>query len=116
MKAAEAHVELLLGRMVHDAVGRPLGLLEEIRAVQANGELRVSQYLVGRYGVAVRLTSASLLPRVLHLFGIARRRTGFVIPWTWMDLSDPDHPRCTRKLEELPGIDDQQTPYAPVGE
>lgn len=113
MSAREAHVELLLGRTVHDAEGRELGRLEEIRAVAHDGQLHVSHYLVGRYGVAARLTSGSLLPRVLTLLGIANRRRGYVIPWTWMDLSDPRYPRVTRPLRDLPGIDDGEPPYRP---
>ena len=114
MSAREAHAELLLGRPVVDADGRKLGRLEEIRAVAHGGQLYVSQYLVGRYGLAARLTSASLLPRVLHLVGIGRRRSGYLIPWTWMDLSDPDHPRVTQPMRLLTGIDDDATPYKPV--
>lgn len=106
MSAREANVELLLGRMVHDAAGRPLGRLEEIRAVVHGGELVVSQYVVGRYGMAARLTTQSLLPRVVRLLRLGTGRSGCVIPWTWMDLSDPLHPRCTHPHEDLPGIDD----------
>jgi len=113
MTAREANVELLLGRMVHDAAGRRLGRLEEIRAVAHGGELRVSEYLVGRYGVAARLTTESLLPRVAHLLRLGTRRSGFVIPWSWMDLSDPRNPRCTHPLEDLPDIDDDRPPYRP---
>ena len=114
MSAREAQVELLLGRMVHDAAGRKLGRLEEIRAVAHGGELFVSQYLVGRYGIAARLTTESLLPRVAHLLRLGTRRDGYVIPWSWMDLSDPAHPRCTRPMEDLPGIADDQPPYRPL--
>ncbi|HEV7590747.1 MAG TPA: hypothetical protein VGO40_21735 [Longimicrobium sp.] len=113
MKAREANVELLLGRVVHDAAGRRLGRLEEIRATAHGGELLVSQYLVGRFGVAARLTTVSLLPRVAQLLRLGTRRSGYLIPWTWMDLSDPEHPRCTHPLEDLPGIDDEEPPYRP---
>lgn len=101
MTPREANVELLIGRMVHDSDGRALGRLEEIRAIQANGEMRVSEYLVGRYGLVIRLTPATLLPRVLQIFGVGPRGDGFVIPWQWMDLSDPENPRCTHPLEDL---------------
>jgi hypothetical protein len=113
MKAREANVELLLGRMVHDAAGRRLGRLEEIRAVAHGGELRVSEYLVGRRAMAVRLTTGSLLPRVAHLLRLGAPGSGYVIPWSWMDLSDPENPRCTHPFEDLPGIDDDQPPYRP---
>jgi hypothetical protein len=116
MSAREASVELLLGRLVRDSAGRRLGRLEEIRAVAHGQELLVSQFLVSRYGMAARLTTSTLLPRVLHLFGIARRRSGYVIPWTWMDLSDPGNPRTTHPLEHLSSIDDERTPYRPKGE
>jgi len=114
MSAREANVELLLGRMVHDAAGRKLGRLEEIRAVAHGGELLVSQYLVGRYGMAVRLTTESLLPRLAHLLRRGIRLDGYVIPWIWMDLSDPEHPRCTRPMEDLIGIADEEPPYRPL--
>lgn len=114
MSAREAHVELLLGKAVVDAEGRKIGRLEELRAVSHGGRLHVSQFLVSRYGVAARLTSASLLPRVFQLLGLGGRRKGYVVPWTWMDLSDPDHPRVTRRVEDLPGIDDEESPYKPA--
>jgi sporulation protein YlmC with PRC-barrel domain len=116
MSAREAHVELLAGKKVYDCEGQLLGHLEDIRAVAHGGQLYVSQCLIGRYGVAARLTTATLVPRLLHLFGIARKRSGFAIPWTWMDLSDPDHPRCTHPARDLPGIDDERPPYLPAGE
>ena len=77
------------------------------------GELLVSQYLVGRDGVAARLSTATLLPRALHLLRLATRPSGYVIPWTWMDLTDPEHPRCTRPEADLQGIADQEPPYLP---
>ena len=108
-------MELLIGRKVHDADGCLLGKLEEVRAVAHGGQLYVSQYLIGRHGVAARLTSASLPLRMLHLLGIGHRRSGFVIPWTWMDLSDPEHPRATRPMRDLPRIEDEEPPYQPKG-
>ncbi|HEX8903790.1 MAG TPA: hypothetical protein VF771_02975 [Longimicrobiaceae bacterium] len=114
MSAREAHVELLMGRVVHDRDGVRLGRLEEIRAVAHGGQLYVSQYLVGRYGVASRLTSTTLVPRLLHLIGIARKKSGYLVPWTWMDLSDPEHPRVTRPMRDLPPIDDEKTPYRSI--
>ena len=116
MSAREAHVELLLGKPVVDADGRRIGRLEEVRTVAHGGHLYVSQFLVSRYGGAARLTSASLLPRVVQLLGVAGRRRGYVVPWTWMDLSDPEHPRVTRRMEDLPGIQDDKSPYEPLDE
>lgn len=109
----EANVELLLGKHVFDPDGRDLGKLEEIRAVARDGELRVSQYLVGHSGIGARLTTATLLRRVLHLVRLGTRRRGHLIPWTWMDLSDPGHPRCTHREADLTAIDDEEPPYRP---
>ena len=114
MSAREAHVELLLGRRVHDADGHSLGWLEEIRAVHHDGELRVSQYLVGRSGVAARLTSVTLLHRVLHILLPSTHRSGYLIPWTWMDLSDPEHPRCTHRKAELQRIANEPLSHPPI--
>lgn len=114
MSAREAHVELLLGTMVHDPDGRRLGRIEEIHAMEHGGRLLVSEFLVGRYGVAARLTSASFVPRLVHLLGIFQRRRGYVIPWTWMDLSDPAHPRATRPRHLLREIRDDDVTYKPA--
>jgi sporulation protein YlmC with PRC-barrel domain len=116
MSATEAHVELLLGRLVVDPDGQRLGRIEDIRAVAHGGQLYVSQYIIGRQGVAGRLTSVSLIPRVIHSLGVGHKRRGYVVPWTWMDLSDPEHPRTTRRMDELPAIDGQEPPYQPKGD
>ena len=110
----ETNVELLLGRHVLDADGRDLGKLEEIRAVARDGELRVSQYLVGHSGIAARLTTATLLRRMLQLVRLGTRRRGHLIPWSWMDLSDPEHPRCTHRAADLTAIADEEPPYRPL--
>jgi len=115
MMPGESHVELLLGRHVLDPDGTDLGKLEEIRAVARDGELRVSQYLVGHAGIAARLTTATLLRRVLHLVRLGTRRRGYLIPWSWMDLSEPGHPRCTHRAAELTPIADEEPPYRPRG-
>jgi hypothetical protein len=111
MSTREAQVELLLGRVVHDAEGKRLGRLEELRAVQHQGELRVSQFLVGRYGVAARLSSASLRRALLQLAGSGRQHSGYLIPWSWMDLSDPLHPRCTHPARDLSLISADERAY-----
>ena len=113
MMPREAHVELLLGRHVYDPEGTDLGKLEEIRAVAHGGELRVSEYLVGHSGIAARLTTATLLQRVLHLLRLGTRRRGYLVPWSWMDLSDLDHPRCTHRAADLTAIADDEPPYRP---
>jgi hypothetical protein len=115
MSAREAHLELLLGRVVRDAEGASLGRLEEVRAVEHQGELRVSQYLVGHYGLAARLSSASARRALLQLLGVPGRKAGYAIPWSWMDLSDPLHPRCTHPERDLPRIAQEESPYVSGG-
>jgi hypothetical protein len=63
---------------VHDAEGRLLGRLDEIRAVAHGGQLYVSQYLVGRYGVAARLTSS----KAGRLGGSHGSRTRIFLSWS----------------------------------
>lgn len=59
--ARELHLELLLGKRVHDADGKPVGRIEEFRAEQQGGEWVLREYLVGSYGLFERLAAWSIL-------------------------------------------------------
>jgi hypothetical protein len=98
----EARVELLLGMRVLDANGRRVGRIEEIRAEERGGELLVTDYLVGGFGLAKRLSIARFAAGFLRLFGAYGGSANVKkIPWEKLDLSDPEHPRTTCPVEEL---------------
>ena len=98
MAAHEVQLELLLGCQVVANDGTPVGRIEEICAEERNGELVVTEYLLGAYAVFERL-SASLVARatlnLLHL------RSGYRVPWDKLDLADVIHPRLICSRSEL---------------
>jgi hypothetical protein len=102
VEPSEARVELLIGCVVCDAAGERLGHLEEILAERVGDGYVVREYHVGTYASLERLLGAGMLGRsLLHVVSFGRLRTGFVIPWKLMDLSDPEHPRTTCLRSEL---------------
>jgi hypothetical protein len=99
---AEVHVELLLGRRVHDVDGAYVGRIEEMVALDdGEGGFEVRAYLVGRQALAERLGGGRLVRALLHLLMRGRGREGRIVPWDAMDLADPAHPRCTRPRATL---------------
>lgn len=91
------HLELLLGRRVHDANGRVAGRIFEILAIRRGGLCFIDAYLLGRAGLLARLgiSTAGLIGWRLH-------REPKRVPWQLMDLSDPQHPRLKVGIDELP--------------
>jgi sporulation protein YlmC with PRC-barrel domain len=96
----------LLGRPVRDADGRKIGRVEELNAeigLHADGnDYVVTSITVGRFGLLDIIASG---PFVQQLVRRIARATGYVryqIPWDWMDLGDPSHPRVRRPAHELP--------------
>lgn len=98
MKAREVQVELLLGCKVVADDCTPVGRIEEICAEERQGELVVTEYLLGAYAILERL-SASLVARgFLNSLGL---RSGYRVPWDKLDLTDVKCPRLTCSLSEL---------------
>jgi hypothetical protein len=92
------HVELLLGRKVHDPDGRKVGRILAV-ATEADGDdCVVTEY---RLGTAALLTRLGLYTG--HLIGIPIRRKPLCVPWDLMDLRDPRKPRLTCPVAELKG-------------
>ena len=91
----EINLDLLIGREVIGADGRELGRIEEVLGATQEGELVVTDYLIGARGFLRRFGITSL-----GLFGV-RLHKPKRIPWRSMDLSDPEHPRTTERLDDL---------------
>ena len=96
MSATEIHLELLLGRNVHDTRGRPVGRIEEVTAAREDLECVVVEFHLGPHALLERLS--------LPLIRVFRGRAHGVrrVPCDRLDLSDPMRPRLTCTLEELP--------------
>jgi len=92
----EVHLELLLGRKVHDVEGRAVGRLEDVAVERVDLACEVLEFHVGPHALLERLSL-----RAVRLF---RGRSHGVrrIPWDRLDLSDPRRPRLTCRMEDLP--------------
>ena len=94
------HLERFVGRPVHDATGKNIGHLHEVRAKREGKDLVVVEYLVGGRGLLERFSLVGLGREIGLLFGIWRSR-GYVVPWQRMDFSSARGPRCTCAASEL---------------
>jgi hypothetical protein len=86
-------VEDLLGRRVHDAEGRPVGRIEEIRVKRRNDAYEVAEYLLGTGALVERLAL------IWRWFG--RRPQMLVARWDQLDIHRPEQPVITCAIEEL---------------
>jgi hypothetical protein len=96
MAANELHVEALLNRRVYDDAGRPVGRIEEIRAVRRGGQCFVSEYRVGTFALLERLAGGQLGRSILQALRLRRKDGGYRVRWDQLDLRDPARPtlRC----------------------
>jgi hypothetical protein len=92
--ADEIHLDQLLGRPVRSANNHVIGRLEELRVEQQHGAPVVTDYVIGRAGLAERLGVGARL-----LVGIRGR--GYVARWDQLDITNPEHPRLTCSVKEL---------------
>ena len=90
------HMELLLGRRVHDASGRMIGRIFEIRAIRRGALCFVECYVLGAAGIRARLGLTSS-----RLLGFRSRGKPTTVPWRFMDLTDPQRPTLKITWEEL---------------
>jgi sporulation protein YlmC with PRC-barrel domain len=98
----------LVGRKVRDADGRPVGRLEELVAEielhEHGNDYVVVEFHVEVYGALEALAGSHFARHFLRLFGRGVGYRRYCIPWDLMDLSDPEHPRVTRRAGELRAV------------
>lgn len=99
----EIKVELLLGRKVHDAEGKEVGRIEEIRAERSDNALLIEAYLIGASALVDRLSAWTLVRPIKGLLKNRHIYSLYDVPWQDMDLTDPTHPVLrTAKRDLLP--------------
>jgi sporulation protein YlmC with PRC-barrel domain len=95
----------LLGLVVHDADGKKIGRIEELNAEivleQGRSNYVVTQFSVGHFKSLDVIATGSFVQQLVRRFTRATGYRRYEIPWDWMDLSDPAHPRSRRREEEL---------------
>jgi sporulation protein YlmC with PRC-barrel domain len=101
MAKQELHLEVLLGKRVFASNGRAIGRIEEVRAELRKGVCYVDEFLVGTYAIFERLSAWSIGRGVLSLSG-SLTKSGYKIPWDKIDFTDPEKPKITCTVEELP--------------
>src|SRR4051812_17115603 len=98
---SEVHIELLLGKRVLGLNGRPVGRIEEFRAEPRDDKTILTEYLIGSYAFLERFSAWTIGRALLQRLGAQKKRTGYRVPWSKLDVSDPNRPRLTCRVEEL---------------
>jgi sporulation protein YlmC with PRC-barrel domain len=88
----DIRVELLVGTKVHDADGRNVGRIEEIRVERQEKALLVEAYLIGASALIDRLSAWTLVRPIKRFLRTRRIYSVYEVPWQDMDLSDPKRP------------------------
>lgn len=95
----------LIGRQVRDADGLKVGRIEELLARielhEHGNDYVVVEFHVGAYGLLEALTGGVFAQKLVQRMGSVVGYRRFRIPWEWMDLSDPLHPRLNHTRVEL---------------
>ena len=106
MSATTVALSELLGRTVRDADGRKIGHIEELSAEIAlehgTNDYVVTTFSVGRFTPFDMIASGSFVQQLIRRVARAIGYRRYEIPWDWMDLRDPVHPRALRREAELP--------------
>jgi len=87
----EIHLDLLLGRTVRDASGKPIARVQDIEVEDREGEVRVVAYHLGPAAMLARLGGWRPIASIVRAAGVHAR--AWTIAWDALDISDPRHPR-----------------------
>jgi hypothetical protein len=82
-----------MGKLLVDAAGVAVGRIEDVDASPDGEDYLVTHVLVGPEGRLARLLASLHQLPTLRALGLGRKPRIRRIPWTWLDLSDPSHPR-----------------------
>jgi hypothetical protein len=87
--------EDLIGKVVHNSRGRPVGKIEDARMEPEEEDYLITHFLIGPLGRLTRLRAFLGELPTFRALGIGKTRSHRPLPWNWFDLSDPDHPVLT---------------------
>ncbi len=112
MDGREIRLDLALNRRVRDVNGESVGRLEEaiaeIRLDPRGNHYEIREFHVGKYALLESLAGGTFASAVLRHVGRGRGYRRFSIPWDWLDLSDPEHPRLTRSLADVEALSNER--------
>jgi sporulation protein YlmC with PRC-barrel domain len=109
MNRSEIRFEDLIGRVVQNEHGRPIGRIEDLRVEPDGEDYLVTDFLLGPLEWFARLLAFAGQVPTLRVLGIGRERRIRAIPWHWMDLSDPERPVLTAEgAEKAEGAEERE--------
>jgi hypothetical protein len=94
-------LERLLGRRLVDARGHVVGCIEDVATMPVGDEYLVTHVVVTSHRRLAQLQAFAHQIPVLRALGLGKPPRVRRMPWTWLDLSDPERPRL------LPTVADQ---------
>jgi hypothetical protein len=106
VRTREVRLEELLGRVVRSAAGRPIGVIQDLRAQPHGDEYLIHEVLVGELGVMAKLLGMLQQLPTFRALGLGRPYRSRPVPWNWLDLSDPRNPRFRAPVRRK-GIQDE---------
>jgi hypothetical protein len=89
----EIRFDELVGRVVRSAAGRPIGRIEDLRARPEGEDYVVHEVLIRDLGPMPKLVSLAAQLPTLQALGLLRHPRRRAIPWSWLDLTNPERPR-----------------------
>lgn len=92
----QVHLQKMVRHPVRDRNGKVAGRIHAVRAEISGDECVIVEWHLGPSAMLERLGISAA-----RLFGWGLNREPLRVPWDQLDLSDPDHPRLTRAIEEL---------------
>ena len=105
MSTRTVSLDDLVGRVVHDADGKRIGRIDELKAEivleHGGNEYVVTWFGVGRWGPFDAIASGHFVQQLVRRITRAVGYVHYDIPWDWMDLTDVAHPRVMRAEGEL---------------
>jgi sporulation protein YlmC with PRC-barrel domain len=96
----------LVGRVVHDADGRRIGRIEELKAEivleRGGNDYVVTRFSVGRWGPFDAIAGGRIVQQLVRRITRATNYVHYEVPWDLMDFTDLEHPRVKCAEQEIP--------------
>ena len=97
MPPGEVRFEDLVGTVVRNEHGRPIGRIEDLEVEPEGEDYVVTHYLLGPLEWLSRFMAFAAELVTFRSMGIARKAQLRAVPWHWIDLSDPERPVLSGK-------------------
>jgi hypothetical protein len=98
MTRHRVRVERLLGRLVVDHLGIAAGRIEDIVSEPDGDAYRVTHVILGPVGRVARMLAFGYQLPTFQAIGLGRKPRTRRLPWAWLDLVDPEHPRLRAEV------------------